>query len=256
MPFGDLPENLRQSYAVGFKTILSDLEKVRYQHLSLSQLIESYHFALAGGREYKLYAECLNYHKNNIRWDDVLELLGRLGLCDAAAWINTHPALIRHLNARSKVVELTAGRLKDFVQYRNDAAHGSVSVGEILGPSKLLEYLDFLQALSEGLNQYIASSALHVLLDRSVAPEVGVVTETYSGNIVVANMQGVTIAVNEGLFAVTKRECVTVKIVSLMINDEAKEKLVIARAQEIGLGLSSTIAKGARLIKIPPAKKF
>jgi hypothetical protein len=213
-------------------------------------MISEYNSALSGSVEYNLAAECLTYHKNNLRWDDLLEIFNRCGVSDLSQWVSRHPALIGHFETDKKIIEQTSSKLTNFIQYRNDAAHGLVDVEQILGFEELKDYADFIGCLCSSFDQLLNKHALKHLGDQEKASSVGLVSEVFHGNRTVCVMEGVALQVNDRLIVTNERTCFERIVVGLMMDNVASQQVVVAVPAEVGIKFDAVVPKRAKLYKV------
>jgi hypothetical protein len=249
--FADLPEKMRESYSSGILTILSNLSTARYGHLSEADLIAQYNRALSGEREFTLNPECLTYHKNNLRWPDILEIFGRSGINDLESWIAHHPVLIEYFDSSRKIVEQLESKLSVFIQYRNEAAHGKISVDEILGLEEIEDFGNFIIAVCTVIDELVWKHKLQRLDSTGASGSFGLVTEAFSNGIMVGILEGITINVGDDLFLFAERRCTQRRILSLQLNGKAQTSIVIANAIEVGIGLDGPAIRRARIYSVP-----
>jgi len=245
--FSELPDKMRVSYAEQFPSMLSDTFKVRYAHIVASDMIGDYHHALSGGRNFKLTPEVLTRHNANLRWLDVVEIFNRSGLTGLDEWISQHPKLTLHFETKKRIVEQTTAKLAEFVQYRNDAAHGAVVVDEILGSEDLLDRANFIRALCGAIDQLVLKESLAYLLETGHLAQIGSVTEVFSNNVVVCILEGARIERGSKLFLATERTCDEFTVASLMLENVDVEEAVLAKPREVGIKFAEKPPAGAKV---------
>jgi hypothetical protein len=67
--------------------------------------------------------------------------------------------------------------MAELIKYRNDATHGSIDIGDILHVNVLIEFCDFVAAVSEALAERVQLAGLHSLKPHGHVRERGKVTE-------------------------------------------------------------------------------
>ncbi len=248
--FPDLPKGLKDGYTEGFPYILSMLHKNRYEHLSRENLVAQYHQALSGSSRYKLQSECLTHHQNNLRWDDLGQIFARCGIDGIGIWVQQSKSLQLHFQSTRKIQEQTSTKLKELVEYRNAAAHGTVAVDEILGTQKLIDIIQFVMCLCDTLSQLVNHEALKVMLEDGRVSCVGTITENLSSNIVIAIVEGVVLKTGSLIAVSTDSSYHRMTIESIQINGTPLAEVNIANAKEIGMKLNSNAPKRGRIIPI------
>ncbi|MEG3146338.1 MAE_28990/MAE_18760 family HEPN-like nuclease [Sphingomonas sp. RT2P30] len=245
-----LPDKIKEGYASGIVFVLGNISRVKYSHLVEGTLISEYNTALSGEIGYVLSAECLPHHKNNLRWDDLLEIFSRCGIPDLVSSVSRHPVLTSHFQTEKKIVEQTSSKLTSFIQYRNDAAHGLVEVEQILGFEELRDYADFIRCLCFVVDQLLKRHGLEHLEAQEKASFVGTVAEVFQNCRTVCVMDGVSISKNDTFIIVTERVCSERVVVSLMMDDVAQQRVVVSAPTEVGILFDAPVPKRAKLYKL------
>lgn len=242
-----LPERMVSAYSEGVIFIVSSLKQVRYTHLSEASIIAEYNKALSNRSDFRIAAECLTYHRNNLRLPDVVEIFDKCGIPNCEQWIANHPKMVDHFQIQRRVNEQTASKLSNFVQYRNDAAHGAVSVDEVLGEQEIEDYCDFFYCLMVALYELVTDHAISWLEFNDNAKLIGAVSETFRGNIVVAHVEGARISKGDTIYMRSSKSCVFRTVEQIRLNDKEEDDLIVARPVEVGLRFDAQPLKKARL---------
>jgi len=248
--YASLPENVRSSYQEGFLYISSIITKSRYEHLSFPDLITQYNLALSGEINYRLTPELLTYHKNNLRWPDLCELCTKCGIDNLQQWISQSTVIAQHFQTDRKLHELTSSKLKNFIDYRNDAAHGSVAVDQILGPQDLIDFVSFIKSVCEAIYQLLNHRSIQMLIDDGKANNIGIVTETFSSNIVVALVEGIKLRKGDQVRIVTDRSYHVRSIINLKVDDNDTQEIFVANAKEIGIKFDAPVPKRSKIVTL------
>ena len=242
-----LPERMASAYPDGVLFLMSSIKQVRYSHLSEASIISEYYKALNNQSDFRIAPECLTHHRNNLRLPDVFEIFDRCGISDCEQWIASHPKMADHFQSQRKVNELAASKLFNFVQYRNDAAHGTVSVDEVLGQNEIEDYCEFFRSLMTALYEVVTKHAIDWLESNDNAKMIGSVSEIYQDNVIVAHIEGARISAGDTVYLRSLRSCVTRKILQIKVDDKSEECVILARPVEVGLKLDGTPLKKAKL---------
>ena len=251
LKFSELPEELQGSYRIGFAEVLGSLSEAKYSHLSFDAMVTEYSKSSRGEVSYTLYPECLIYHRNNLRLAELTAITGRCEAGDFGHWLADSRDIAGHFESKKKLTELSESKLKDFVQYRNDAAHGGIATDEIMGLQQIGDLADFLLALCRSYNQMIDHTALNYMIEREAAHKIGMVSEVYSGNIVVGIVEGTALRVGDRIATLTEKSCHYHSIVSLQLDNRSVDHVEVANSREVGFGLSSPALNRAKLVTIP-----
>lgn len=248
--YANLPDKMKENYIQGFHHVHGNLHKTRYSHISRSGLIEQFHLALSGSSSYKLHKECLLHHQNNLWWDDLNELFERCGLVNLGEWVNNHPKLLDFFQAQRKIKELSISKIKQLVEYRNEAAHGSVAIEEICGTQELIGILNFIQVFCDCISQLVNTEAIKFMIDCDKAVEIGIISEKFSRNKVVAIIEGAILSVGKEIIIISPKTYCKSSVVSLMDNEVSVDSIVIGKPREVGLVLKDYAAARSKVIII------
>ena len=150
--FQDLSDLMRKEYRIGISHLLNRLDGPRYNHLNHGDLIRWYHEALAAQQPYRFVAEALTRHDENLRLSVLRDMLKRVQLDDLQGWITHHEAIQALYEDKTAISSLVESELKNFVELRNDAAHGSLS--NLPGSETLQRYCVLVGALIEAISAY------------------------------------------------------------------------------------------------------
>ena len=74
--------------------------------------------------------------------------------------------------------------MAELIKYRNDAAHGSIDIGNILSVNGLIEFCDFVAAVCEALAERIQLAGLTTLKAQGHVREQGRVTESLRDGLI------------------------------------------------------------------------
>lgn len=248
--FAELPKSIVSSYQLGMAEILLSSTSARYSHLSVSDLVAGFHDALQGATTYRLYPDCLIHHKNNFRWSELCDVFSRCGLSDFQGWISQSRRFKNFFDGEARIWEQVDSKLNELISYRNEAAHGSVQVDEILGIDNLEEFIDFVLLLSRDILNYVQSHWLEWLIEIGEIRPFGNVSEKFANQVRVAICEGVSLSVGDTIFAKGRGFCISTEILSLQKQGVGVDNVVIAGAEEVGFRFSDDIPLGAKLITV------
>lgn len=243
-PFLELPEQIIRNYPKGFAHIISLLPSSRYEQLSVEDMVAGYNLALMGAASYNLIPECLTHHRMNLRWEELREIYQRFGMMDVADWLSKDTEIINFFETAGKrTIDQISAKLAELVQYRNDASHGAVSVGEILGHQQFSEFANFIRIICSSLNDMHRRYALELLLDTSEAQKVGAVTERLRGNIIICKMKSGTVSKGQIVSFLADGYCVERRVLSMQIDGVEVEAISFIGELELGIKLDRDISR-------------
>ncbi len=247
--YSELPKKVKDGYSRGFSTIVGMLPSPRYPDLKMENLVSGFNSALQGEESYYLAPECLTHHKNNLRLDELREIFTRCGVEGLEDWFAGNPSLLNFFsNSPSRILDQISSKLVNFIQYRNDSAHGSVATDEILGFEELIEQIDFIYALAKSLDELISWKALEIQLDKGEAKLAGKITEVFKGaNACILLTEEVELAVGQELQVKKAGSFRTDQISSMMLDNTTTNRHIAKSGTKIGLQLNLLPAKGSEI---------
>ncbi|WP_293149244.1 MULTISPECIES: MAE_28990/MAE_18760 family HEPN-like nuclease [unclassified Microcoleus] len=236
--YSDLGEQIQNTHREGIGRLLIDIKKNRFQHLSVEQVVQGLSCGITDTGKYQLLPDAFLMREQNLRKEVLETLLRNAGIDEAWKWVINHKEIkyfVEEVRSRQNSAE---GELKQLVDYRNKAAHGSVN--EILGIQELLDLADFVEALCKSLADLVTYNIILLQIDRGLVREIGNITEWFKKpQAGVAKVKEVTLTVGESVFLVLVNKelsyCYSAKIESIQLNDLSQNRVEIASETELGL---------------------
>lgn len=248
--FQDLSELMRKEYRIGISHLLNRLDGPRYNHLNHGDLIRWYHEALAAQQPYRFVAEALTRHDENLRLSVLRDMLKRVQLDDLQGWITHHEAIQALYEDKMAISSLVESELKNFVELRNDAAHGSLS--NLPGSETLQRYCIMVSALIEAISSYFYREVI-LWRDRvGKAKCLGEVIEVFERPraFILALEPKFSVAINSSVHMVGRWSCTESAIDSIHLDDQAMDGVAALGARlEVGL-VCSTLPKRKSMLYV------
>lgn len=173
--YSDLGEKIQNTHREGIGRLLIDLKKNRFQHLSVEKVVQGLSCGITDTGKYELLPDAFLLHEQNLRKEVLETVLKNAGIKEPWKWIINHKEIkyfVEEVRGRQNTAE---GELKQLVDYRNEAAHGSTD--EILGTQELLDLGDFVEALCKSLADLVTYNIILLQSDRGLVREIGKITE-------------------------------------------------------------------------------
>lgn len=183
-PFEKLTQEFRTEYRIGISHILSRIDNARYSHLNHENVVNWYHEALNGKRKYKFVTEALTRHEQNLRLNLIESIFNKIDAKSLNSWLSNSPNLTSLYTHGTPVYEQLNSELTNFIQERNDAAHGNLS--NIAGIPTLNRYCDLIQGLTIALSSFLQKKLLTHSNNKKSFKKIGKVTETFTAGAFVA----------------------------------------------------------------------
>ena len=236
--YSDLGEKIQNTHREGIGRLLIDIKKNRFQHLSVEKVVQGLSYGITDTGKYELLPDAFLLHEQNLRKEVLETVLRNAGIDEAWKWVTNHKEIKYFVEEVRGSQNTAEGELKQLVDYRNEAAHGSVD--EILGTQELLELGDFVEALCKSLADLVTYNIILRQINRGLVREIGKITEWFKKpQAGVAKVKEVTLTVGERVFLVLVNDelsyCYSPKIDSIQLNDLSHDCVEITSEAEVGL---------------------
>jgi MAE_28990/MAE_18760-like HEPN len=245
--YSDLDEKIQNTHREGIGRLLIDIKKNRFQHLSIEQVVQSLSGGIADTGTYNLLPDGFLLHEQNLRKEVLEAVLKNAGIDEAWKWVTNHKEIKYFVEEVRNSQNTAEGELKQLVDYRNEAAHGSVD--EILGIQELLDLGDFVEALCKSLADLVTYNIILLQIDRGLVREIGKITEWFKKpQAGVAKVKDITLTLGECVFLVLVNDelsyCYSAKIESIQLNYLSQNLVEIISETEVGLKFDMNARKG------------
>lgn len=234
-------------YTRGIGQILVDQDKQRFQNLDVAGVINAASDAIGDKVGYQLQPEALLRAEQNLRMGELQRLFAQCGLSGVEAWINVHSDVASFFSSQSRLSETASSELKQIVEYRNEAAHGDVD--DVLGAEVLTEFTQFFEALCRSIVDFIQYDTLRRAKALGRATVIGVITERFRDDIVVAKVAGATLSIGDDLYVCGKGLATIAKVKSMRLNDVEVQTATISEETEVGLRIGVRAKVGCELVR-------
>ncbi|MFO0237755.1 MAG: HEPN domain-containing protein [Betaproteobacteria bacterium] len=150
LAFPELPDAVRSSYRLGVAKILEKKAGPRFGDIDLAQLIGGYDKALSG-KDYTLEPRAMLMQEQNLRLLELQRLMNACGVEGSVDWIEQHRDIRNFFETNNRLAASAGSEMAELIKYRNDAAHGTLDIGDILHANVLIEFCHFVAAVCEAL---------------------------------------------------------------------------------------------------------
>jgi hypothetical protein len=236
--YSDLGQTVQNTHREGIGRLLIDIKQNRFQHLSVEKVVQGLSCGITDTGKYELLPDAFLLHEQNLRKKALETVLKNAGIDEAWKWVSNHKEIkyfVEEVRGRQNTAE---GELKQLVDYRNEAAHGSTD--EILGTQELLDLADFVEALCKSLADLVTYNIILLQRDRGLVREIGKITEWLpKPQAYVAKVQNVILTVEERVFLVLVNDklsyCYAAKVESIQLYGISHNHVEITSEEEVGL---------------------
>ncbi|HAG85686.1 MAG TPA: hypothetical protein DCL61_32255 [Cyanobacteria bacterium UBA12227] len=246
--YSDLDEKIRATHRIGIGRLLLDLNKNRFQHLSIEEVIRGLFRGVTGDEDkYELVPDAFLLHEQNLRKEILEELLANAGIPNAWGWVQKHRTIKRFVEEVRANENTPEGELNTLISYRNDAAHGAI-IDNSLGSNALLELCEFVETLCQALAELVTYQIIERQKSIGQAREIGRITEWFKkSNAAVVKVEETTLSVGSSLFLVGDAYCQLATIESIQINGIATDEVQTTSGMEVGLKFNVDARQNLRL---------
>lgn len=252
LSFADLPQKIQVSYRQGISEILDKKDGPRFNDLNLEQLISNYDRALRG-KSYTLEPRAMLMQEQNLRIPELERFMVACGIDGTTNWIEHHSAVRDFFSREDRIAASATREMAELIKYRNDAAHGSIDIGNILSVDGLIEFCDFVSAVCEALAERVQLAGLHTLREHGHALERGKVTESLrDGMVAIAEMTG-SFKVGSTVYLCGQSYCLERSLTSLQLNGVSHVEVDLQSPTELGMRLDAPGRNNALIMSINPA---
>ncbi|MFB8790354.1 MAG: MAE_28990/MAE_18760 family HEPN-like nuclease [Potamolinea sp.] len=249
--YSDLGEKVKNTHREGVGRLLLDLNKNRFQHLSVDKVVQGLFSGITDTEKYTLLPEAFLLHEQNLRKEVIEKIFQDAGIENAWKWVINHREIKNFVEEIRGSQNTAEGELKQLIDYRNEAAHGSVD--EILGTQKLLDLGYFVEALCKALAELVTYQVLERKALIGNAKEIGTITEWFKKpGAAVAKVRKSTLSVGGSLWLVSESSsyCQLATIESIQIKDIPNAQVEIISETEVGLKFDTDARIGLSLYLI------
>jgi hypothetical protein len=245
--YSDLDERIKNTHKIGVGKLLINLNKNRYKHLSITDVMKGIYLGETVDKGYQLLPDAFLIHEQNLRREILEQFLADAGILNAWSWIDKHrevqsfikKVIGRQINAEDELLRL--------INYRNEAAHGTPK--DILNSESLLELCSFVEALCEALTELMTYQVIQKQESVGQAIEIGTITEWFkTPKAAIVKMQEITsLSVGGSVFLVSEAYCQLAQIENIQVNNESISVVQTALEMEVGLKFDIDAKRGLRV---------
>jgi hypothetical protein len=162
--YSDLPDSVTTQHRVGIGHILLKMgEKGPYRDLEEHSVVRELAAGLSGASEYRLLADAFFTDRQNLRFETLSRLFASLGFEDAQTFLGRNYAVTEFIRNERVDSSSAEKELRDFVDYRNEAAHRRVE--NVLSIDRITSIGRFVIALATALAEMVERSVLQRHMD-------------------------------------------------------------------------------------------
>ncbi|MEM8828085.1 MAG: MAE_28990/MAE_18760 family HEPN-like nuclease [Cyanobacteria bacterium P01_G01_bin.19] len=247
--YTDLDERVRNTHKVGVGRLLLDLNKNRYEHLAIEDVVSGLYSGINNKTNYELLPDAFLFHEQNLRREILDKLLSDAGILNSWTWINKHKSIKNFVEEVKGSQNTAEGELNELISYRNEAAHGAL-IDDFLRANALLELCDFIESLCQSLNDLFVYQVIQKKAENGEATKIGKITEWFTKpEAGVAKVSNAKLCVKCNLYLINQNLswCQSVTIDSIKVEDNSVEEISADNEMEVGLKFNVDAREGLDL---------
>jgi len=243
-----LAASVHKEHRKGVARVLQNLGSAKFRHLTALDAVRGFHQAVSGAESYELLPEAFALREQNYRHEVLQEIFNSVAVLESWAWIQAHRQVKGYLERVGEDSTKCENELKQFVQDRNDAAHGIVD--EVLSVTKILELSELVEALCVAICEMLSWAVVSLRERDGSASTVGAVTEQFASGAVVAKMQNVEFQLGDRFYVCGASCCYPAVVRSIRLNDADQQRLAVTTETEVGLMFDREVKKNRKLYRV------
>ncbi|MFC6390243.1 MAE_28990/MAE_18760 family HEPN-like nuclease [Methylorubrum zatmanii] len=247
LAFRELPAVIANSYRLGLAKILEKKDGPRFNDLHLGQLISEYNNAL-NDQIYKIEPRALLMQEQNLRLAELNRVLNACGIENVSRWIDNHKSIKEFFDAGERLTASAPNEMTALIGYRNDAAHGSIDISDVLHPNVLIEFCEFISAICEAISEKVQLAGLRALELHNHVNNHGKITELLrKGSVSIVPAVGV-LKVGDTVYLCGEDYCLERRINSIQVNNIDKLEVSASVETEVGIMFDGLGRKNASIL--------
>ena len=220
-------------------------ETAKYQHLTKEEVLKKLNDCIVNPTKYQINTDAFVLLSGNLKHNKIVELFNKLNL-DLNDELLKNEELKNEIGLNQNTIsriekDIVYNKINDLVERRNQIAHGSEEVDDILSISELEPYIQFLdkycQAIFQTLfEQLIKQESIHIF------QKIENVIDTYANKVLAFELKNYTIKVGDMLIVETKEGRFYKKpILTIELNKTEYRELTIIEKTSIGVSVEPKI---------------
>ncbi|MEI3650772.1 MAG: MAE_28990/MAE_18760 family HEPN-like nuclease [Dolichospermum lemmermannii FEM_B0920] len=220
-------------------------ETAKYQHLTKEEVLKKLNDCIVNPTKYQINTDAFVLLSGNLKHNKIVELFNKLNL-DLNDELLKNEELKNEIGLNQNTIsriekDILYNKINDLVERRNQIAHGSEEVDDILSISELEPYIQFLdkycQAIFQTLfEELIKQESIHIF------QKIENVINTYGNKVLAFELENYTIKVGDMLIVETKEGRFYKKpILTIELNRKEYPELIITEKTSIGVSVEPKI---------------
>jgi len=224
---------------------ITSRETAKYQHFTKEEVLKKLNDCIVNPTKYQINTDAFVLLSGNLKHNKIVELFNKLNL-DLNDELLKNEELKNEIGLNQNTIsriekDILYNKINDLVERRNQIAHGSEEVDDILSISELEPYIQFLEKYCQAIfqtlfEQVIKNESIHTF------QKVENVINTYGNKVLAFELENYTIKVGDMLIVETKEGRFYKKpILTIELNRKEYPELIITEKTSIGVSVEPKI---------------
>jgi MAE_28990/MAE_18760-like HEPN len=251
--YSALDEKIRRSHAEKVGDLISKSCKTKsgFKDSSVKDMIEGLYQGVTGSANYTLWQNAFSSHDNNIREKILGDLFNNANICDQTwIWINKHPKIIQFFQGEGTA----AGKLEDFIEYRNDASHSNSKKdrSSLLNSNLLLEMCDFIEILCFSLLELVIHQTFDKQKQHGIVKEIGTIKRWFNKRKVaeIKLNQEISLSLSDRIYLTGDKYLQMAEIENLRVNNIDVSTQIVSSEMKVEVKLDVDARERLRIYQI------
>jgi hypothetical protein len=210
-----------------------DLDKDRFSSLSVPHVLDGFLKAVNGSPVYSVLPEAFLNDTRSLKRDRIDELFSQISLEGGWDWVARNRHVVTFIDQVRGGQNTADAELRTFINYRNEAAHGSVD--QVLGVGPLTEYVEFIVSVCRATEELFRWNWIRKGERAGRTKKAGRVTERFKDNIVIAKLTNCRIEQGMNVILLGEDYCYPVTVESIQMNNVQHKDVTVETETEVGL---------------------
>ncbi|MBD2568548.1 MAE_28990/MAE_18760 family HEPN-like nuclease [Anabaena lutea] len=246
--YNQIDEKIRDNhFELSLKLIntITSRESSKYQHLTKEEVLKKLNECIFNPTQYKINTDAFVLLSGNLKHNKIVELFNKLNL-DLNNELLKNEELNNEIGLNPNTIsriekDILYNKINELVERRNQIAHGSEEVDDILSISELDPYIQFLEKYCQAIfqtlfEQVIKNESIHTF------QKIENVIKVHYSKILAFELESYTIKVGDMLIIQTKDGRFYKKpILTIELNNERYPELTITEKTKIAVSVEPKI---------------
>ncbi|HLO83426.1 MAG TPA: MAE_28990/MAE_18760 family HEPN-like nuclease [Nostocaceae cyanobacterium] len=226
-------------------TTITSRESAKYQHLTKEEVLRKLNECIFNPTKYQINTEAFVLLSGNLKHNKIVELFNKLNL-DLNDELLKNEELNNEFGLQANTIsriekDILYNKINELVERRNQIAHGSEEVDDILGISELEPYIQFLEKYCQAIfqtlfEQVIKQESIHTF------QQLENVIKIFGNKVLAFEIENYTIKVGDMLIIHTKEGRFYKKpILTIQLDKKEEPEFIITEKTKIAVSVDHKI---------------